>query len=67
MPRVKVTTDDGDVMLDEHVRVADFDAAHFRRCLVDRLGWATEDAEVVREGTPEERRAEPHAAAAAGR
>ena len=45
MARVLITTDDGRVTLDERVQIDDFAGEHFRRCLVDRLGWATEDAE----------------------
>lgn len=48
MPRVLVTSDDGRVTLDEHVLTSDFAADHFRHCLVDRLSWATEDAEPQR-------------------
>ena len=44
MPRVLITTDDGDVTLDERLQPHDFQSEHFRRCLADRLWWATEDA-----------------------
>ena len=44
MPRVLITTDEGDVTLDERLQTHDFESEHFRRCLADRLAWATEDA-----------------------
>ena len=44
MPRVLITTDEGDVTLDERLQAHDFESEHFRRCLADRLAWATEDA-----------------------
>ncbi|HEX2086124.1 MAG TPA: hypothetical protein VHF89_10615 [Solirubrobacteraceae bacterium] len=42
-----IRADDGRVMLDEHVRASDFETEHFRRCLAERLWWATEDAEAA--------------------
>jgi hypothetical protein len=55
MPQIIVTsdrTDRGDeaVLLRERVNVADFESDHFAAQLVERLGWAVEDAaEVERE------------------
>jgi hypothetical protein len=44
-------------MLRERVNVADFESRHFARQLVERLGWAVEDADQVErdatERTPE--------------
>jgi hypothetical protein len=45
MPRVLVTSDDGDMVWNERVNQSDFEGEHFRRCLVDRIGWAVADAE----------------------
>jgi len=45
MARVIVISDDGEMVWNEGVKASDFDAEHFRRCLVDRLGWAIADAE----------------------
>jgi hypothetical protein len=45
VPRVLVTSDDGDVFWNESVKAPDFEVDHFRRCLADRLGWAVADAE----------------------
>lgn len=45
MPRVLIISDDGEVVWNEGVTACDFDGDHFRRCLVDRLGWAVADAE----------------------
>ena len=36
--------DDGTVMLQERVSVADFESDHFSSQLVERLGWAVSDA-----------------------
>ena len=49
MPQIIVTADqgDGDVMLRERVNVADFESQHFAAQLVERLGWAVEDADQV--------------------
>lgn len=55
MPRVLIVTDAGEPTLDERIQPADFTSEHFRRCLVDRLRWATEDAErLVRDATATE-------------
>jgi hypothetical protein len=45
MPRVLVISDDGDMVWNERVNHSDFEGEHFRRCLVDRIGWAVADAE----------------------
>lgn len=58
MPHIIVTADQGDgaVMLRERVNVADFESQHFAAQLVERLGWAVEDADQVeRETNPTER------------
>lgn len=49
MPHIIVTADQGDgaVMLRERVNVADFESQHFAAQLVERLGWAVEDADQV--------------------
>jgi hypothetical protein len=46
MPQILVTADqgEGEVMLRERVNVADFESEHFASQLVERLGWAVEDA-----------------------
>jgi hypothetical protein len=42
-------------MLRERVNVADFESQHFAAQLVERLGWAVEDADKVeRETSPAE-------------
>jgi len=64
MPQIIVTADrgaglaEGAVTLRERVTVADFESQHFARQLVERLGWAVEDAADRAESspTPEERR-----------
>jgi hypothetical protein len=51
MPQIIVTADrgaafgDGAVTLRERVNVADFESRHFATQLVERLGWAVEDAD----------------------
>jgi hypothetical protein len=47
MPHIIVTADQGEgaVMLRERVNVADFESEHFATQLVERLGWAVEDAD----------------------
>lgn len=45
MPRVLVISDDGEMVWNEGVNGNDFEGEHFRRCLVDRIGWAVADAE----------------------
>ncbi len=71
MPQIIVKVDrsgdrgEGAVMLRERVNVADFESDHFAAQLVERLGWAVNDAhEVEQEPAPEpEAAAEPQAAA----
>lgn len=45
MARVMVTTDEGEMIWNEGVQASDFEGEHFRRALVDRVGWAVADAE----------------------
>ena len=45
MPRVMITTDEGEMIWNEGVNASDFEGEQFRRCLVDRLAWAVADAE----------------------
>jgi len=53
MPHIMVMADEshyggeGAVMLRERVNVADFESAHFAAQLVQRLGWAVNDAAQV--------------------
>ena len=53
MPQIIVTADrgadfgDGAVTHRERVNVADFESRHFAAQLVERLGWAVEDAAQV--------------------
>jgi len=45
MPRVIVTTDEGEMIWNEGVQASDFEGEHFCHALVDRVGWAVADAE----------------------
>jgi hypothetical protein len=53
MPQIIVAADrgaafgDGAVTFRERVTVADFESAHFAAQLVERLGWAVEDADMA--------------------
>jgi len=53
MPQIIVTADnptetgDRPVMFTERVNVRDFESGHFQGQLVERLGWAVEDAAAV--------------------
>jgi hypothetical protein len=53
MPQIIVTADraaafgEGAVTFRERVTVADFESDHFGKQLVERLGWAVGDADVV--------------------
>jgi hypothetical protein len=53
MPQIIVAADrgaafgEGAVTFRERVNVADFESGHFAAQLVERLGWAVEDADVV--------------------
>ncbi|HUA46137.1 MAG TPA: hypothetical protein VMA77_12980 [Solirubrobacteraceae bacterium] len=63
MPQIIVAADrgaafgDGAVTFRERVNVADFESQHFASQLVERLGWAVEDADRVERvpGAPEDR------------
>ena len=60
MPQIIVTADRTDrsdeaVLLRERVNVADFESDHFAAQLVERLGWAVNDASEV-EQDPADRR-----------
>ena len=65
MPQIIVAADrgaafgEGAVTFRERVNVADFESEHFAAQLVERLGWAVEDADVA-----EQKREEPAADAA---
>lgn len=58
MPQIIVTTDrgaafgEGAVTLRERVNVSDFESAHFAAQLVERLGWAVDDAEKAERARP---------------
>jgi len=59
MPQIMVVADqeagfgEGAVTLRERVNVSDFESEHFATQLVERLGWAVEDADhVERRPTP---------------
>jgi hypothetical protein len=50
MPRILVTTEHVDrpkaaVMLDEHIATSDLSSDHFAARLIERIGWAVDDAE----------------------
>jgi hypothetical protein len=45
MTRVKVVSDAGHVLLDEHASGDQVGSQHYRHCLADRILWAVEDAE----------------------
>lgn len=52
MPQIIVTADadghgQGAVMLRERVTLSDFESGHFAQQLVERLGWAVEDADAL--------------------
>ncbi len=49
MPQIIVMADahDRSVMFTERVTVSDFESRHFQTQLVERLGWAVEDAYAV--------------------
>jgi hypothetical protein len=54
MPHITVTADlgEGPVMLRERVSVSDFESEHFATQLVERLGWAVEDADEAERSQP---------------
>ena len=53
MPQIIVLADgeaafrDGTMTLKERVNVSDFESQHFATQLIERLGWAVEDAQQV--------------------
>ena len=61
MPQIIVAADrgaafgEGAVTFRERVNVADFESGHFAAQLVERLGWAVEDADVAERGHEEPR------------
>jgi hypothetical protein len=65
MPQIIVAADrgaafgEGAVTFRERVNVADFESEHFAAQLVERLGWAVEDADVAeqRQEAPSQRSA----------
>ena len=65
MPQIIVAADrgavfgEGAVTFRERVNVADFESGHFAAQLVERLGWAVEDADVVERSREELAAAEP--------
>jgi hypothetical protein len=60
MPQIIVAADrgaafgEGAVTFRERVNVADFESAHFATQLVERLGWAVEDADVSERSSEQE-------------
>jgi len=58
MPQIIVAADrgaafgDGTVTFRETVNIADFESQHFATQLVERLGWAVEDADRVEQAPP---------------
>ncbi len=58
MPQIVVTAiplgdgRDGSVVLRERIAAADFESAHFRKQLVERLGWAVGDAAEAEQSQP---------------
>jgi hypothetical protein len=56
MPQIIVTADratdrgEGTVMLRERINVTDFESDHFAAHLVERLGWAVNDAHEAEQG-----------------
>jgi len=61
MPQIIVAADrgaafgEGAVTFRERVNVTDFESEHFAAQLMERLGWAVEDADVVERRQPEAR------------
>jgi hypothetical protein len=59
MPQIIVTADEasdraeGTVLLRERINVSDFESATFATRLVERLGWAVNDAHAVEQEEPE--------------
>ena len=65
MPQIIVAADpgtafgEGDVTFRERVNVTDFESEHFAAQLIERLGWAVEDADQVESRAEDADRAEP--------
>lgn len=61
MPQIIVRTNRGterpeeSVMLNERVNVSDFESDHFAAQLIERLGWAVNDAHEVEEDKADRR------------
>jgi hypothetical protein len=60
MPQIIVTAggggvENGAVMLRERVNATDFESEHFTANLLERLGWAVEDATAAERARPEAR------------
>ena len=61
MPQIIVTADrrtdrgEGAVTLRERITSSDFESETFARRLVERLGWAIDDAHAAEQATPEDR------------
>lgn len=59
MPQILVTADrsdhveEGTVMLRERVNTTDFESDHFAARLVERIGWAVNDASEAERGATE--------------
>ncbi len=59
MPQIIVMADrstdreENPVMLRERVSVSDFESDHFAKQLVERLGWAVNDADAVEQPAPQ--------------
>jgi hypothetical protein len=59
MPQIIVRADrpneqeEGPVMLRERVNVADFESDHFASQLIERLGWAVNDADEAERDKPQ--------------
>jgi hypothetical protein len=60
MPQIIVIADDGTdelaVLLRERITSSDFESETFAARLVERLGWAIDDAHAVEQARPEEPR-----------
>ena len=58
MPQIIVTAENGDdertVMLRERINSSDFEIATFAERLVERLGWAVDDAHAIEQEQPDE-------------
>ncbi|MHB8657099.1 MAG: hypothetical protein ACYC91_03960 [Solirubrobacteraceae bacterium] len=56
MPQIIVKagrgSEDGAVMLRERITASDFASGHFAQQLLERLGWAVEDAHVAEQDVP---------------